>query len=410
LGSENYGTMQYTNDWPGVNLGVSLLPGANALEVSKKIKNVIAKASKKFPKDFKCVIGYNNTMFIHASIESIIKTLILSIILVAIIVFIFLQNIRSSIIPLASIPVSIIGTFAVLAALNYTINTIVLFGLILAIGIVVDDAIIIIENINRIIKEEGLNSKEATLKSMEQMTSPIIATTFVLLGVFLPVAFIPGITGELYRQFAVTIVVCVLFSAFNALTLSPALSAILLRKHETKTFILFKWFNSLLDFTANKYNKSVKFLLRKVIYVGIALIIIFIAGFIFLKIIPTGFIPNEDQGVIFVNVETPAGSSLPLTNAVMTRACNIIKKNQGVKDIVRITGFSMLEGTTSSNTGLICVILDDWSKRKEKKLHASAICTKLSSELGDILDANIIAFTPPLYLDLVQVADSNLNY
>ncbi len=288
-----------------------------------------------------------------------------------------------------------IGTFAVLLALGYSINLITLFGLILAIGIVVDDAIVVIENVSRIMEEEGLPPREATVKSMEQVSAPIIATTLVLMATFVPVAFLPGITGQLYRQFSVTIAVSVLISAINALTLSPALCATLLKPESKKVWLPFKLFNKFFNGLTKRYTKSVSFLIRKTVIIVIIFLIILGAIYTIYGKLPTGFIPSEDQGAFMVNVQLPPGASLERTSKALEKAYDILAKTKGVKDILSVSGFSIITGTCSANMGLIIVTLDDWSKRTAPDLHVDAILAKVNEEFYQIPEASISAFNLP---------------
>ena len=396
LGSAMYSSFGEVNGKPAANLSIALLSDANALQVAEAIKAKLKTISKKFPKDIKCLILYDTTKFVEASIDEVLETLYIAVFLVILVVFVFLQDWRSALIPTVAIPVSLVGTFAFLLAFGYTINTISLFGLILAIGIVVDDAIVVVENVNRIMAEEGLDSVEATRKSMREVTGPVIATTLVLMAVFVPVAFLPGITGELYRQFAVTISIAVIISSVNALTLSPALCATLLKKAgEKKKFIFFVWFEKGFDYLTKKYNYYVAILIRRLTYIVIFFLIMLGAIYYIYSNLPTGFIPNEDQGAFMVNLQLPNGSSLQRTTKVLTEANKIMKDTEGVSDIISIFGYSVLSGTSASNTGFAFVILNDWSKRQRADLKAPALIKKLNEKLAKIPNANIFAYDLP---------------
>lgn len=375
MGGQNYNSYAMLNGKPTAAVGVYTLPGANALEVANEIKETMAKLSKTFPKNLAYAIPYDTTLFVDSSIKEVIKTLYIAVILVILVVFIFLQDWRASLVPTIAIPVSLIGTFAVLLALGFSINTITLFGMILAIGIVVDDAIVVVENVFRIMEEEHLDPVSATRKSMEQVTGPIVATTMVLMAVFVPVAFIPGITGELYRQFAVTIAVSVGISAVNALTLSPALCATILRPHHEgkKLFIFFSWFNKSFDYITRRYNKVVALSIRKLTVVTIIFAaLIALMGYIYTSL-PTGFIPNEDQGNFFVELQMPSGTSLDRTGETIEKVRKILSETNGVSNALSVTGFSIINQTNASNTGIIFTILEDWSKRKTSELQISSI-------------------------------------
>ena len=395
LGSATYSAYGQLNGKPAANLAVFQLPDANAIEVSNGIKAELKKLSGRFNKDIECVVLYDTTDFVEASINEVMETLYIAVFLVILIVFIFLQDWRSSLIPTIAIPVSLIGTFAFMLAMGYTINTVSLFGLILAIGIVVDDAIVVVENVNRIMEEEGLDSVKATEKSMDQVTGPVIATTLVLLAVFVPVAFLPGITGELYRQFAVTISISVLISSVNALTLSPALCASLLKHKKKKKFIFFVWFDKALDFVTIRYNKYVAITVRRLTFVTVFFLCLLGAIYYIYGSLPTGFIPNEDQGAFMVNVQLPTGSALNRTGKVVDKITDIMKNTEGVADVISISGYSLLSGTSSSNTGFAIAVLKNWSKRTKPGLSATALIDKLNGEFSQIPDAKIFAYNLP---------------
>ncbi len=397
LGSTSYDAYGLLNGKPTASLAVYQLPDANALSVSKGVESAIKKMAPLFNNDIDCKILYNTTDFVEASINEVLITLYVAVVLVILVTFIFLQNWRIALIPTIAIPVSLIGTFAFLLALGYSINTISLFGLILAIGIVVDDAIVVVENTNRIMEEQGLSAVEATSKSMYQVTGPVIATTLVLLAVFVPVAFLPGITGELYRQFAVTISISVVISSINALTLSPALCATLLKPHSAKKkkFFFFAWFDKLLDWTTTRYNKSVAFTLRRLTVVFVFFLLILGGAYLIYGGLPTGFVPNEDQGAFMVNVQLPNGSSLNRTRKVIDQVGSIMKKTEGVADVISICGFSILSGTSSSNTGFAIGVLDNWSKRTSPGLSATGIIGKLNRQFAKIPSAKVFAYDVP---------------
>ena len=397
LGAFSYSAYGQINNKPAALLAVYQLPNANALATAKAVKKAIKEISKSFPKDIKTNILYDTTKFVTASVNEVVKTLFIAVILVIIVTYIFLQDLRTVLIPTIAIPVSLIGTFAVLLGLGYSINLITLLGLILAIGIVVDDAIVVTENVHRIMEAEKLDPTAATLKSMEQVTSPIIATTMVLLATFVPVAFIPGISGQLYRQFAVTIVVSVCISAFNALTLSPALCVTLLTGKPKKKFILFVWFNNFFDFLSKQYNRSVSFLIRRLSIVVIFFLLLLGAMYMIYGKLPTGFIPNEDQGAFFVNVQLPSGASLKRTATLMRQVSDIVQKTDGVVAVQDVVGYSIMSQTTSSNVGFAIGILKDWSERTTPKLQLSYILAKLNEQFQEIPGASIAAFgLPPI--------------
>ncbi len=400
LGSESYSAFSYKNGHPCGLMAIYQRPGANAVQISKAVRAKLKQLSEYYPKGLTCTVNFDITEFVDASIKSVILTLVIAIILVLLIVFIFLQDWRSTIVPMLAIPVSLIGTFGGLMALGFSINTVTLFALILAIGIVVDDAIVVIENVHRIMEEEGLEPKEATEKSMTQVTSPIIATTFVLMAVFIPVAFIPGITGQLYRQFSVTIAIAVLISAFNALTLTPPLCAILLKKERPAKFLIFNWFNKIFSMLTKRYNKNVNFLLKKVTVVIIFFMLIVLLCIYLFDVVPRGFLPSEDQGYFFINIQLPEGAALPRTDKTVKKVADIINNTKGVEDIISITGFSILTGIPASNTGAICVVLKNWSKRKSPSLHVDSIIREVNRKVYSISEANVFAFNVPPIMGL----------
>ena len=395
LGAMSYSAYGQLNGRPCANLAVYQLPGANALEVADAVKAEIAKMTKGFPEGVKCKLLYDSTRYVNISVDEVIKTLFLAVFLVILVVYLFLQDIRTTLIPTIAIPVSLIGTFALLFTLGYSINTITLFALILAIGIVVDDAIIVVENVNRIIEEEGLSPAEATSKSMKQISGPVIATTLVLLAVFIPVAFIPGITGELYRQFAVTISVSVFISAINALTLSPALCATILKPRKKKIFIFFKWFNSMFDWITKKYNYAVAFAVRRLSIVLLIFVLIISASFLLYKFIPSGFLPNEDRGTFMLDIKLPEGASLERTDAVMKKVIGILVNTKGIADVMTVPGFSILSGASASNVGLGICVLESWTKRSDPDLYLDSIVKKVNAEFLKIPSADIFAFNIP---------------
>ncbi len=397
LGASSYSAYGELNGRPSANLAVYQLSGANALTVADSVKTKIEELKKSFPEDIQTSVMYDSTEFVKVSIEEVLITLFIAVALVILVTFIFLQDWRSTLIPTIAIPVSLIGTFAFILALGYTINLITLFGIILAIGIVVDDAIIVIENVNRIMEEENLDPEAATRKSMNQVTTPIIATTLVLLATFIPVTFLPGITGELYRQFAVTIAVSVFISSINALTLSPALCATLLKPGKKKVWLPFRWFNKGFAALTNKYNKCIAFLIRRLALVILGFIILIGASCYLYKVLPTGFVPDEDQGKIVLDIQLPDGAALDRTAEVMKQINDLLQKTPGIKDVLSVIGFSPMTQSTASNVGFAIVILDDWSKRLTPDLQVNSLLKKLNMEFSKMPEADIRALnTPPI--------------
>ncbi len=330
----------------------------------------------------------------EASISEVYETLFIAVVLVVIVIFVFLQDWRTTLIPAAAIPVSLIGTFAMMAALGFSINMLTLFGIILAIGIVVDDAIVVVENTARHI-DAGLPAKEAAIKAMEEITGPVIATTLVLLAVFVPTAFMGGITGQLYRQFSLTIAGAVLISTVNALTLSPALCALLMRPTPAKRNWFFRGFNTAFDHTTSGYTAAIKTIVRRIVLAMVVFTsLVALTGWGF-GTLPTGFLPTEDQGYAFVNVQLPDGASLQRTEAVMQRLDAVFKETPGVADWVSINGYSLLSGTNGSNLGMVAVVFTPWGERKDPSLQQEAILDHLRAEFKAIESAVVYAFIPP---------------
>ena len=394
LGAQDYGTKARLNGKETAFLVIYQLPGANATEVARLVKLEMKKLSERFPDGLEYVIPYDTTEFIIRSIEEVKTTLFQAVGLVILVVFLFLQNWRATLIPTIAIPVSLIGTFAFMLVMGYTINTITLFGLVLAIGIVVDDAIIVIENVERILKEEQLEIKEAVTKAMEQVSGPIIATTLVLLAVFVPVAFMPGITGELYKQFSVTISFAVIISSINALTLSPALCTVLLNKDNMKPIKWLSPFERGIKKMTGSYTTGVNFLLKRTARVGIVVGLLFLATGWLTTSVPTGFVPGEDQGYVFLDIQLPDAASSNRTQALIDKITPMIKADPAVTDIITVSGFSLLGGA-GSNNGLGIIMLKDWEERTDKELQLRQVIRRLMGQLWTMPDAQIMIFNPP---------------
>lgn len=396
LGAKSYEGEARLNNMPTAFLVVYQQPDANAMDVAKGIKATMEELSKSFPEGIDYVIKFDTTDFIDASIREVVQTLFEAVLLVILVVFIFLQNWRATLIPAIAIPVSLIGTFAVMNLLGFSINTITLFGLVLAIGVVVDDAIVVIENVERLINQEGLSPKEATSKAMKEVAGPIVATTLVLLAVFVPVGFMPGITGVLYSQFAVTISVAVLISSINALTLSPALCATLLKEGSMAQITWLKPVENFITRLTGGYKSWVALLLRRSI-IGIALIGIMLVatGYMFTST-PAGFVPNEDQGFFVVDIQLPDAASLNRTQEVMNQVTEMVRSEEGVDSVITIAGFSIFSGA-NSNGGMAIVVLDNWADRQSPELHQSAILNQTQTRLWTLEDAQAMAFAfPPI--------------
>jgi len=394
LGAREYGSFGLIDGRPAANIGIYQLPGANALAVAQRVQAEIDRLSQRFPADLDASILYDTTRFVDESIRQVATTLVEALVLVVLVVYVFLQNWRMTVIPTIAIPVSLIGTFAALNALGFSINTITLFGLVLSIGIVVDDAIIVVENVQRKLAQ-GLPPRDAAVKAMGEVTGPIIATSLVLLAVFVPVGFIPGITGKLYQNFALTIAVCVVISTINALTLSPALCATVLRPHASRHGLLFRAFNRGFEVVLTRYTSTVRVLVRRIALV-LVIFAVLVGGTIwgFLRL-PSAFLPDEDQGYFFVNVQLPPAAALTRTTEVMTIVGTILKETPGVRNVVAIGGFSLLTGTTSSNAGALFAVLEPWFNRTSADLQIHSILAGLRGRLAAIPEASVVAFNAP---------------
>ncbi len=393
LGSQSYAAFGRLNGAPTINLAIYQLPEANALDVADGVKAEMARLAQRFPHDMQYQIVYDTTRFISASLEELVETLFIALGLVILVVYVFLQDWRATLIPALAIPVSLIGTFIFLNALGFSINTVTLFGLVLTIGIVVDDAIVVIENVQRHMAE-GLVPKEATRIAMAEVTSPIIATTLVLLAVFVPVAFMPGITGQLYQQFAITIVFSVSISSLNALTLSPALCATVLRPKVAKPWYVLRGFNWAFERITSGYRRWVRLLVRRLFLMSILFGVLLAGIYGLFRTLPTGFIPQEDQGFIFVDVQLPVGASLARTSAVVDQVEHILGDIPGVSDVISVGGFSLLSGG-ASNVALAVAILEPWKARTAPELSSEAILGQIWGQLGALPGATAIAFIPP---------------
>ncbi|MBC2859534.1 efflux RND transporter permease subunit [Stappia sp. 28M-7] len=395
LGSQFYAASGRYDGNPATVLAVYQAPGANALAVAEGVRARLEELSKAFPEDVAYDIPFDTTEFVERSLDDVVMTLMMTFALVVAVVFVFLGNWRATIIPTVAIPVSLIGTFAVLLLAGMSLNTISLFALVLAIGIVVDDAIIVVENVERIIAEEGLSAKEATEKAMAQITTPVIATTLVLLAVFVPTIFMPGITGRLYSQFAVTISVSVVISSINALTLSPALCGLVLKARSGPPRGLLAVFEKGIGHARDGYVGVVSRLLPRS-FLGL----VGVAGAIALIVVmsgrlPQGFLPLEDQGYLMVDVQLPDGAALPRTTEITDRMEEMLEGVDGIQHIIMVNGFSILNSGLSPNAGMVIVKLKPWGERTTPELSADGILARLWATFATIPGANIIAFNAP---------------
>jgi len=397
LGAQNYTMIGRLNGKPAAVIALYQLPGTNAIESADGAKKVMAQLKERFPADLDYVVALDTTLAVTEGIKEIVKTLYEALILVIIVVFIFLQGWRATLIPLLAVPVSLIGTFVFFPLLGFSINTLSLFGLVLAIGLVVDDAIVVVEAVEHHI-EHGMSPKDATLRAMEEVSGPVIAIAVILAAVFVPTAFIPGITGRLYQQFAVTIAVSVIISAFNALTLSPALSALLLRPKKKSRGPLQKFydgFNRVFGRSTDGYVNWCDHLIRKskislLFLLGTAVM----AGF-FGKQLPVSFLPDEDQGYVFAGLQLPDAASLQRTDAVTKKAEEIIMKTPGVKYCTAVVGYSMLSGVANTYSSFFFITLEEWAARKKPEEKYEAIKAHLNREMSGLTEAIAFAFPPP---------------
>jgi HAE1 family hydrophobic/amphiphilic exporter-1 len=397
LGAQNYNIEGRLNGRPATIVAIYQLPGSNALATVEQAKALMAEMKARFPEDLDYVVSLDTTQAVTAGIEEIVKTLFEALGLVIVVVFVFLQGFRATLIPLLAVPVSLVGTFAVFPLLGFSINTLSLFGLVLAIGLVVDDAIVVVEAVEHHI-EQGLAPREATLRAMEDVSGPVVAIALILVAVFVPTAFVPGITGRMYQQFAVTIAVSVVISAFNALTLSPALAAMLLRPRRPMRGPLgafFRGFNRWFGRATDGYVGLSAVLVRKTTVTIVLLLVITILTGLLGRVLPKGFIPPEDLGYVYLNVQLPAGASLERTAAVCDEIDRLLATTPGVKYYTGIVGFSLLSTVFTPYNAFYFVTLDPWSERVPKGLGLRFLLPKLKQRFEGVLGADVFPFPPP---------------
>src|SRR5262245_51387618 len=398
LGTMLYNAVGRHNGTPSAVIAVFQIPGTNALEVADRIKSTMADLSKRFPRDMEYLVSLDTTLPVTEGINEIVHTLFEAVALVIVVVFVFLQSWRATLIPLMTVPVSLVGAFIFFPLLGFSINVLSLLGLVLAIGIVVDDAIVVVEAVMHYI-EHGMSPKEATVKAMEEVSGPVIAIGLILTAVFVPVGFMGGITGQLYQQFAITIAISVLLSVVNALTLSPALSALLLKAPTGKKTLLtgfYNWFNRVFGWTTDRYVSFSGILIRKM-FRSMAFIGVLIVAIVFLvRNIPGGFVPEEDQGYILVNALLPDAASLERTDTVMKKVEGILSKNEAVEGFNTISGYSLLTSAYSSNMGFFFVQLKPWHERHTAEMHANGVVAGLNKAFAtQIPEGAVVAFGPP---------------
>jgi len=399
IGEESYDATSKFNGAPNVAIAINQLAGANALDAMNGVKAEIERLSQRFPEDMIYTVGYDSTEYIKASIEEVIFTLVLTFALVILVCYVFLQDWRSTLIPTLTIPVSLFATFAVMLALGFSLNMLTLFGLVLAIGLVVDDAIVVVERVLYLMEYEKLSPKEATIKAMEQVSSAIVATTLVLLAIFVPVGFLGGITGKIYQQFAIAISTSVAFSALNALTLSPALCATLLRPLKPAQSGPLFWFNRIVNKSRDKYASVVGFVGRKVSVIFLLMVLLFAGVGGLLHISQTSFIPSEDQGVIFMNVQLPEGASRMRTQQFMDKIYPLLKEEAGVDNVMGIIGHSMIGGS-GENVAMGIITLKPWNQRPGDELYSTNILNRIRAKLIGMPEADIQLFEPPAIMGL----------
>jgi HAE1 family hydrophobic/amphiphilic exporter-1 len=397
LGAMTYDLRARLNQAPAGALGVYLAPGANALDTADNVKKILEEAKLRFPPDMDYEITLDSTLPIKASMESIVHTLFEAIILVLVVVYIFLQSFRATIIPMLTVPVSLLGVFIAFPLLGFSVNTLTMFGLVLAIGIVVDDAIVVVEAVQHHI-EHGMTPVDATRQAMKEVSGPVVAIALILCAVFVPVAFMGGVTGRLYQQFAITIAVSVIFSAINALTLSPALSALLLRKPTPGRGPIawfFRKFNAFFDWIIERYGRIIGGLTRKATFSMLILVIVCGGIWGLGKVVPGGFIPDEDKGYLFVAIELPEGASLQRSDVILKQVEEIVNNTHGVRSALALGGMNILNNLNVPNAALMFIGLEDWEERKDPSLHAKAIAMEWNKKFQAIPGARVFAFGPP---------------
>ena len=395
LGSAEYGVVSKLKGQPTAGIAVYQLPGSNSLDVSKGVRARMAELAETFPAGVKYNVTLDTTDVVHDSIDEVMKTFVEAIVLVVLVIFFFLQSWRAVLIPCLTIPVSLIGTLAVMAALGFSINTLTLFGLILAIAIVVDDAIVVTENATRILDEGKLDARAATEQAMGEITGPIVGVVLVLLAVFIPTTLVSGISGQLYKQFALTIAASTVLSGFNSLTLTPALCALMLQPTRPSKNPLYRGFNRLYDKTQGVYDRIVEYLLqRPVASIVSYAVFTLIAVLLFVKW-PSTFVPEEDDGYFLAVVQLPPASSLERTQAVGKQINKILDSYPEVKDYIGISGFSVMGGGEQSNAATYFIVLKNWNERKGKKHTAEAVVQRFNMEVYGIQEAEIFAMVPP---------------
>jgi HAE1 family hydrophobic/amphiphilic exporter-1 len=397
LGAQDYSVEGHLNGKPSAVIAIYQLPGSNAVETAAAVRKLMTEWKKRFPDDMDYAVPVDTTLAVSAGMKEIVETLVIALALVIAVVYLFLQGWRATLIPLLAVPVSLVGTFLVFPLFGFSINTLSLFGLVLAIGLVVDDAIVVVEAVERHI-EDGLDPKEAALKAMEEISAPVIGIALVLSAVFVPTAFIPGITGKLYQQFAVTIAISVILSAFNALSLSPALAALLLKpKAESKGLLarFFAWFNRMFGHATEGYVRLSGVLIHKSVVALVILAGCGVASYFISNKLPTSFVPDEDQGYFYLNIQLPNAASLQRTELVAAKVEDILAKTPGIRYSTSILGFSLLSLVRTSYNAFIFVTMNDWDDRKTRAVQFQEIKARLNRELAALPEGVAFSFSPP---------------
>ena len=397
LGTQDYSMIARLNGKPSAVISVYQLPGTNAVQTVQGIRKFMAQMKQRFPQDIDYTVSLDQTLSVTEGMKEIIWTLVIAIVLVIFVVYLFLQDWRATLIPMLAVPVSLVGTFVLFPLFGFSINTLSLFGLVLAIGLVVDDAIVVVEGVQHHI-EEGLSPKDASIKAMRELSGPVVGIALVLASVFVPTAFIPGITGRLYQQFALTIAISVMLSAFNALTLSPALSALLLRPKKATRGPLgkfFGYFNRYFERSTDGFVRSSGTLIRKAAVVMVLLVVAGGAAWLFSAHLPTSFLPDEDQGYLFINMQLPNSASLERTSAAAKQVEKVLADTPGVQYTTSVVGFSLLSYVRTTYNANFFVNLKPWEDRKSQAEQYQAIKARLNQELKRMPEGTVFAFSPP---------------
>jgi len=397
LGTQDYSLMARLNGKPSAAIAVYQLPGTNAVETVQGVRKLMTQMKQRFPQDMDYVVSLDQTLPVTEGMKEIFETLIIAIVLVILVVYLFLQDWRATLIPMLAVPVSLVGTFVIFPLFGFSINTLSMFGLVLAIGLVVDDAIVVVEGVQHHI-EEGLSPKEAALKAMKELSGPVVGIALVLASVFVPTAFIPGITGRLYQQFALTIAISVMLSAFNALTLSPALSALLLRPKKATRGPLgkfFGYFNRYFDRSTDSFVRWSGELIRKAAVVMVLLVAAGGAAWLFSAHLPTSFLPDEDQGYLYINMQLPNAASLERTSAAAKQVEDVLAKTPGVEYTTSVVGFSLLSYVRTSYNAFFWVSLKPWDERQSRSEQYQAIKARLNQQLKQLPEGTVFSFSPP---------------